>query len=193
MIILATTNLNKVKEYNNIYSHFEFKTMEKMEIKEDGESFLENATIKANACFEKYKCCVMSDDSGLEIEGLHNFPGIFSSRFENGRGYIEASNDLLDRLKNIDNRKARYVCAIVLIDENGNKYSSIGYCEGKISEKIKGNNGFGYDIIFIPNGYDKTFAELGDSFKDSISHRKIAFDNLLKQLPPRFMRKHYHD
>lgn len=190
MIILATSNPNKIKEYMKIYPSFDYRVIDdKFDIVEDGVTYLENSLIKATKYFEFTHECVMADDSGLEIKSLGNFPGIYSSRFMHPiKDYKIKCNALLDKLKDIKDRSARFVCSIVLIAKDGTKYESIGYLNGTIAGEIRGSNGFGYDSIFIPDGYTKTLGELEDDVKHMISHRKIAFDLLLQKLPLKLVR-----
>ncbi len=189
MIILGTSNLNKLKEYQKIVPSFDFKLMDKMDIIENGYSFMENATIKANAVYEKYHETVLCDDSGLEILALKGFPGIYSSRFESGRGFKKTCEDLLDKLKDYQDRRARFVCCVVMIDKYGDKYSAIGYLNGTIAYEYLGDNGFGYDPIFIPDGYNKTLGQLDEETKNKISHRYLAMTNLINKLPQRILRR----
>ena len=196
MIILATSNIGKINEYKEIYPYFDYKVLDKkLDIDENGSTYLENAFIKASAVYQSLdkKLPVLSDDSGIEILALNNFPGIYSSRFANTISTNERNALVLEKLKNKKDRRARFVCVICLIDREGNKYYGKGIVNGTIATKIRGDKGFGYDPIFIPDGYDKTFGELGDEIKNTLSHRGNAFKDLLTKLPLKFMRYEKHD
>lgn len=177
-IVLATHNDNKLREIRKIFedTNIEFISLKEMnfneEIEENGESFEENAYIKAKCIYDKYHMATLADDSGLEIEALNGFPGIHSARYANGN-YKEAMNNILDKLKNEDNRKANFNCTICFIDKDGIKHIFVGKCFGQISKCIKGDDGFGYDPIFELNG--KSFAEIKLEEKNKISHRGLAF------------------
>ena len=150
-------------------------------IVENGSSYEENAEIKARAWAEVSGLPCLADDSGLEVEALNNAPGIYSARIVDGDD--NARNLwLLDKLKNFkdkSSRRARFAASLVLIFNN-NKIIANGICEGYIAEKISGSNGFGYDPLFIPKGFDVTFADLSSEIKNKISHRALAVKNLLK-------------
>ena len=176
-IILASHNQNKLKEINDLFkdTDISFISLKDLnyneEIIENGNSFEENAYIKAKTIFDKYHLPVLSDDSGLEVEGLNNEPGIYSSRYADGN-YLEAMNRILKRLENIENKTADFNCTICYIDENGNKHIFNHKCFGTIGP-IAGKSGFGYDPIFYYQG--KSFANMTLEEKNQISHRGIAF------------------
>lgn len=198
MIIVASNNKGKIKEFNSILSDFKLVSLKEqgidIDIEEDGTSYQENAFIKANTIFNLTKCSVVADDSGLEIEALNNFPGIFTARYASDvKDYKDRCQMLLDKMKGLTNRKAKFVAAIILIDNEGNRYEGYGECSGKISENYAGGNGFGFDPIFIPDGYDKTMGELSDEEKNAISHRFKALIDLKKKLPLRFIRRQKND
>lgn len=192
-LIFASKNKDKIKEIRELFKSFNVKntkilTLEELKfsqfIEESGNSYEENAYIKAKYIYEYYKKPSFADDSGLEVYKLNNKPGIFSSTFAgiNVSNYLHI-NKLLSELKDINDRKAKFVCVICLILSNINEPIFFrGELEGEISYKIKGNNGFGYDPIFIPNGYDKTLAELTLVEKNKISHRAIAVKKLINYL-----------
>lgn len=145
---------------------------------ETGNSFKENAYLKASVIHAKYKVNALADDSGLEVEALNYQPGIFSARYagENASDQ-ENINKLLNLLKNESNRKARFVCVLCLI-LHGNIYYFEGVVNGTIAEECRGTHGFGYDPIFIPEGYRHTFAEMSMKEKNRISHRGIALHKM---------------
>jgi len=184
-IIFATKNLHKVEELKKIAP----KSIEIAGLPEGiaiapeyGETFLENAIGKAMWYMKIVKKPVVADDSGLEIDALKGFPGVFSSRFMEGEDYKKKMEKILKMLENEENRRARFVCYAVYASPDGIVVSAKGTVEGKISQNIRGSKGFGYDPIFIPDGYEKTFGELGEDIKNSISHRYKAFENLFKML-----------
>lgn len=178
-ITLSTSNPNKVEEISKIVDiniGIEW-IIGKVDVEEDGTTFEENAIKKARAAYELYGPSV-ADDSGLEIYALDRFPGIRSARFMEGVDYTIKNRKILEMMKEFDEnqRKARFVCVAVYYD--GKPFTFEGVIEGKISNEIRGYNGFGYDPIFIPYGYDRTFGELSREEKNSISHRARAFKKL---------------
>jgi|SRR5690554_3903614 len=178
-IIVATHNLNKVKEFKEILqdTNIELVSLHDLndfeEIVEDGESFLENALIKAKTIYLKYNMPVIADDSGIEIEALNNAPGIHSARYSED-GDLGNNLKVLARLKDITNRNARFKSVLVLFKGKDNYYSFEGIWEGTIADKLSGDEGFGYDPIFIPKGYTQTAASLGMEIKNKESHRAKA-------------------
>ena len=190
-LIIATGNKGKFEELKAMLSGanknfadeiiFAPEFAKQINIVEDGSSYEENAEIKARAWAEVSGLPCLADDSGLEVEALNNAPGIYSARIVDGDD--NARNLwLLDKLKNFkdkNERRARFAASLVLIFNN-NKIIANGICEGYIAEKISGSNGFGYDPLFIPKGFDVTFADLSSEIKNKISHRALAVKNLLK-------------
>ncbi|MTN19085.1 XTP/dITP diphosphatase, partial [Turicibacter sanguinis] len=151
------------------------------EIEENGETFEENALIKAREIAKKYKKLVIADDSGLEVDALNKRPGVYSARYA-GEGRDDAKNidKVLTELEGIEekNRSARFVCALALVTENGEEYVVRGECEGQILTHRQGNEGFGYDPIFYLPSIQKTMAEIPKSEKNVLSHRADAFKKL---------------
>jgi len=190
-LVFATHNENKVIEIKNLI-HDNIKILSlsdigfKDEIIEYGKSLHENSIIKAKYINSNYGMNCFADDTGLEVHSLNNEPGIYSSRYS---GYpISTKNNikkLLNNLSVFSDKSARFRTVISLII-NENIYSFEGVINGKIIDKIKGERGFGYDPIFIPNGYKKTFAELSLEEKNSISHRYIAINKMIH-----FLKKKY--
>ncbi|MDX2191560.1 MAG: RdgB/HAM1 family non-canonical purine NTP pyrophosphatase [Bacteroidota bacterium] len=186
-LCFATNNKNKIKEVAlllqnkvQIVSLADIGCTE--EIEETGETFAENAFIKANYIYNKYHINCFADDSGLEVEALNGAPGVFSARYAGEHGNDAKNNELLlENLKNIPNRKARFVCNICLI-QNGKPHHFEGEILGKINETPIGNHGFGYDPIFVPNTYNQSFAELDLETKNKISHRSKAINLLVNYL-----------
>ena len=190
-LIFATHNENKVLEIKNlIQKNIKLLSLSdigfKGEIIEDGNSLHENSLIKAKFIRSKYGINCFADDTGLEVHSLNNEPGIYSSRYA---GYpINTNNNikkLINNLERFSNKSARFRTVISLII-NENIYSFEGVVNGNIIKEIKGKKGFGYDPIFIPNGYNKTFAELSLKEKNLISHRSIAANKMI-----RFLEKNY--
>ena len=189
-IVIASDNKSKIKQFKEMFSRLNFNVISKKEagfiykIKETGKSFQENAQIKATAVFNKTLLPTIADDSGLEVFALNKKPGIFSARYseeENIPATDEKNNiKLLNEMKGIKNRKAQYVCALCFIYDKGKILNVLENVQGEVSTTLKGENGFGYDPLFLYNG--KTFAELDDEFKNKISHRGKAVLKLLKKI-----------
>ena len=189
-IIIGTNNDGKYKEIcellpNSVkkYSPKEFNILTP---EETGKSFEKNSFIKASYFSKETNLICLSDDSGLEIDILDGEPGIFSSRWA---GEKKDFNLAIKRVfEKIDNKKrgqknvniAKFVCCMTLFWPAGRSYSSKGIVNGKISSEKKGNNGFGYDPIFIPDGYEQTFGEMESKLKMSIDHRFKAFLRIKK-------------
>lgn len=149
------------------------------EIAETGITLNENAEIKANYVFSLFNCDAFADDTGLEVEALNGAPGVYSARYAGNDGNSAKNIEkLLFELKGKRNRNAQFRTVIALI-ENGEKHFFEGIIKGKIIEEQKGNGGFGYDSVFVPEGHNKTFAELPIEVKNSISHRARAMQLLV--------------
>ncbi|MGB9769929.1 MULTISPECIES: RdgB/HAM1 family non-canonical purine NTP pyrophosphatase [Caldisericum] len=180
-ILVATKNKGKLKEIQEILGEIPVKLISLPEnapdVEETGSTYLENALIKAKTYGTKYKLITLADDSGLEIDSLNGLPGVFSSRYlGKDTPFEEKMKNILDLLKDKDNRKARFRCVSVLYNPDEDKFVSFeGVVEGEILKEIRyGNSGFGYDPIFKPNGFDKSFSQLGTEIKNKISHRAKA-------------------
>ncbi|RKY87179.1 non-canonical purine NTP pyrophosphatase, RdgB/HAM1 family, partial [candidate division KSB1 bacterium] len=179
-LFIASNNKGKIKEIKTILGSIvkDFLIPEDLKITEkvieDGKTFLENAKKKAEYFYDKTGILTLSDDSGLEVDILDGAPGVNSARFagENADD-LENNIKLLDIMRNIpeDKRRAQFRCIMVLKGEKTLEIAE-GICKGKISSKMKGLSGFGYDPLFIPENYNKTFAELGNKVKNKISHRR---------------------
>lgn len=182
-IILATNNKGKVNEFNRILNDFniEFKTLEEVgfseKIDETEDTFSGNAKLKAMTVYKKMKIPVLADDSGLMVECLNGEPGVRSARFS-GDNAIDSENNrlLLERMLNKKNRKAKFVCTLCLVVNEETVIFSTGECEGEIGTELIGNNGFGYDPLFLVNG--KSFGTMTSYEKDLVSHRKKAILNI---------------
>lgn len=191
-ILLATKNNSKIKEFKDILKPFNIKIItlndlnENFEVIENGNSFEENAIIKAKYIAKETSILTIADDSGIEIEVLDGFPGIYSARFAGEKTSYDFKNKLiLSMMRNKDNRKARFVCAMAIALPSGEVEVVKEYIEGEINTSIKGENGFGYDPIFYLKEYDSTFAQISANIKNKISHRYKASQaviNILKEL-----------
>lgn len=184
-IIIATSNKGKLKEFNEILNKYNIKCigLEELcyadEIVEDGLTFKENAFIKGKTIFELFNKPVLSDDSGLCVKALNNAPGIHSARYMNLDSFDEKMDYILEQLH--EQRDAFFNCTLCLYTSE-NVYYFEGILNGVISKEKNGTNGFGYDPIFIPNGYEKTLAQLDSNEKNNISHRSEATKLLLNFL-----------
>ena len=185
-IMIATSNKGKVREYKSLleplgYAVHDLSELDPIEIDENGSTFQENALIKAKSIKDKCNMTVIADDSGLEIDALNKEPGIHSARYLEGHDYNYKNKVLLERMKGKTDRTARFVCAIALCDETGDHLFT-GVMEGKINDQAAGDNGFGYDPIFLVEQFGKTSAQLTMEQKNSVSHRGIATRELLDYL-----------
>ncbi len=194
-VIVATSNKGKFEEIKRMLESVGIRAVmpeRKIDVEESGNTFLENAYIKAKAYYEAFKKPVLADDSGIIAEALEPYPGIFSSRFYSiefgGKEEPIPDKDranirkLLRLLEGKGNRRARFEAFIVLlIDENRGIFSR-GICKGEIVKEPRGEKGFGYDPVFLPEGETRTMAELDPSEKDQLSHRGKALRSLLSIL-----------
>jgi len=189
-ILIGTNNSGKYKELCDLlpkkikkYSPKEFKISGP---KENGKSFEENSFIKALYFSKKTNLVCLADDSGLEIDLLKGAPGIYSARWSGIKNnFNEAIKRVFDEMSKIkkdwkNKNAARFVCCLTLFWPDGKSYLSKGTVQGKILAKKKGNKGFGYDPIFVPDGYNKTFGEMKPNLKMSIDHRFKAFIKIEK-------------
>ena len=183
-VIIATNNQNKVREIKSVFNNknIEFKTLHEIgcddEIVEDGNTFSENAIIKAKYISKKYNCIAISDDSGLEVEALSGAPGIYSARYAGTHNDSDNNELLIKNLKGIKNRKANYTCSICVYYPNDEYVISEGKVYGTIIDEARGENGFGYDPHFFIEEFNKTFAEVSLDKKNTISHRAKALRGL---------------
>jgi len=188
-LVLATHNAHKVKEVAAILEPLvpglELLGYEGPEPIEDGSSFLENSLIKARAAFLHTGIPSIADDSGLAIEIMGGSPGIFSARWSGEKDDEKNRNLVLAQLRDVPagNRAASFVCTISLVGESG-EVSFTGVLPGRIKASASGTNGFGYDPIFIPEGFEVSSAELEPEVKNSISHRSMALSQLASYLRP---------
>jgi XTP/dITP diphosphohydrolase len=186
-ILIASQNQHKIKELKKILNHSEIKLITLMDLSdfedvvEDGESFFENALIKAKYFANKHKRVTISDDSGLVVESLDGRPGIYSARYS-GQGDYENNLKVLSEMENIENRKAFFVSEIVLCYPNGVYKSYRGEVHGFIANEIRGEHGFGYDSIFYMPEYQMTFGQLDSDIKNRVSHRANALKLLREDI-----------
>lgn len=195
-LLLATQNKNKVIELKrllNDYPQFEVYSLSDMNIQDDieetGTTFEENARLKALHIYRLTGMACLADDSGLEIEALNNEPGVYSARFlgEN-TAYTIKNQVILDRMKDCKNRSARFVSVVCLVLNEDEVYSFEGIMPGSIGYDAKGDNGFGYDPIFVPLGYDLSYAEMEVDVKNTLSHRGQALRKAVD-----FLEKGYYE
>lgn len=183
-VFIASSNEGKIKEIKailagsslDLFSVLDRSDLKNFDVEETGKTFQENAFLKAKAYAELTRMPAIADDSGLEVEALDGFPSVNSNRWFKGTA-SERNLALLDLLKNEKNRQARFVGVICYFDPiNGTTEFFEGEIKGKIAMEQRGSKieGFGYDPIFIPEGFEKSFAELGSAFKNTISHRRKA-------------------
>ena len=198
-IVFATNNQHKLQEIRDILgSEFEIVSLKNIgcdvDIPETGNTLEENAMQKAQYVYDHYNLSCFADDTGLEVEALYGEPGVHSARYAEGTDHDSEANmaKLLRNLEGKDNRKARFRTVIALIQKQDvcpcgctsikkvNRFE--GIVDGSIATEKHGTAGFGYDPIFVPEGYDKSFAELGESIKNGISHRARAVAKLAEYL-----------
>ncbi|RKU17682.1 non-canonical purine NTP pyrophosphatase, RdgB/HAM1 family [Candidatus Poribacteria bacterium] len=199
-LVLATRNLGKVKELTAMLSpdgqrhNIQLLSLQDFpdapEVVEDGETYQENAAKKAVVIADYTGLRTLADDAGIEVDALDGAPGVHSKRWagDDATDAIRVQK-LLEALEGKTNRTARFVAAIAIVEPIGVENPScnrvqvvVGKCEGHITHAPAGDSGFGYDPIFVPVGYEKTFAELGDAIKNRISHRSEALRLALKLL-----------
>lgn len=186
-LVFATNNLNKLKEVKALFPYFiELNSLNDIncfeDIPETANTLEGNAILKANFVSQKFNVNCFADDTGLEVESLNGAPGVYSARYAGNDVNAEKNIEkLINNLKNKTNRNAQFRTVIAL-NLSGQQYLFEGICKGKIISGKQGNNGFGYDPIFIPDGYTKTFAEMNLSEKGTISHRGKAIQQLIQFL-----------
>ena len=191
-MVLATGNAGKVRELRELFAQvpLEVKTLDDFpgvrDVEETGSTFYENAVLKARGFAQQTRELSLADDSGLEIEALGNIPGVYSARFAGAdTGYDVKIARLLELLAETGDgaRRARFTCVMALADGDGRViHSAEGICPGTIAHEPRGGNGFGYDPVFIPDGFEFTFGELDDDTKREISHRGQAARLILRYL-----------
>ncbi len=186
--VLASHNTHKLEEIQRILlplniQIIDSKTAHLPDVIETGETFKENAVLKATEGFKQTKMPVLADDSGLCISALNDAPGVYSARFAAKHGGFPAVFDVLnEQLKEKPNRKAHYVCVIALAMSETQVYTFEGEMHGTLALSPEGTNGFGYDPLFIPDGYRKTLGCISAEEKNKISHRAKALEKLFEFL-----------
>ena len=191
-IIVASNNEHKIKEIKEILSQFPLEVLSlkeaslNIEVEETGSTFMENAEIKASEIYKiANRNMVLADDSGLSVDSLNGDPGVFSARFAGEHGNDKANNEKLLYLLDGEceaKRKAKFICAMVLIINEDEIIKVQGDVEGIITAEFRGEEGFGYDPLFFVSEFNKTFAQMSTEEKNSISHRGRALEKLKSEL-----------
>ncbi|HEX3020243.1 MAG TPA: RdgB/HAM1 family non-canonical purine NTP pyrophosphatase [Chitinispirillaceae bacterium] len=191
-MVVATSNIGKLLEIREIMRAVPLELVSMrdiwnypVEIEETGSTFLENAHIKADWVYNNSGFWALADDSGLEVDALGGRPGVFSARFAGENATTKDNNSkLLRELHNVDarDRTARFRCVIVLKTGHDTFLTSECFCNGRIGFESHGENGFGYDPLFIPDGYERTFAQLSSEEKHILSHRGKALKSMVEKL-----------
>ena len=178
-LVVATHNRNKIREIGEILPGWEIAA-EDSGAEETADTFAGNALIKARAIAPRHPgAWVMADDSGLEVAALGGAPGVRSARYAGRDGDTPANNALLlKNLAGVADRRAQFTCAVALVAPDGSEHVFTGHCPGRIRMEAAGAGGFGYDPLFEPDGFDRTFAELAPEEKNAISHRGRALAQL---------------
>ena len=187
-LVFATNNAHKLEEVAAILGdQVELLSLNDIscqtDIPETAEKLEGNALLKSSYIYKNYHLDCFADDTGLEVEALNGAPGVYSARYAGGEGHDAQANmlKLLHELEGKENRKAQFRTAISLILD-GKEYLFEGVIKGEIIKEKRGDSGFGYDPVFMPEGYDRTFAELGNDIKNQISHRALAVQKLCEFL-----------
>jgi XTP/dITP diphosphohydrolase len=191
-LVIASANLHKVREYRLLLKSLpDFDLLSLADFphyvppEETGKTFEENAKLKAEHAAKTLDRWVIADDSGLIVPALGGAPGVFSARYA-GKDATDFENrkKLLSEMKHLleEDRQALFECSLVLASPNGIRKSVKGTCEGILADSERGGSGFGYDPLFIKHGYSKTFAELTETIKNRVSHRRKAFDKIILAL-----------
>ena len=187
-LVFATNNAHKLEEVAAILGdQVELLSLNDIgcqtDIPETAETLEGNALLKSSYIYKNYHLDCFADDTGLEVEALNGAPGVYSARYAGGEGHDAQANmlKLLHELDGMENRKAQFRTAISLILD-GKEYLFEGVIKGEIIKEKRGDSGCGYDPVFMPEGYDRTFAELGNDIKNQISHRALAVQKLCEFL-----------
>jgi XTP/dITP diphosphohydrolase len=187
MLLIATKNQGKLREIRKLFKGLKIISLNKIKklpkVVESGRTFYENALKKARFYSKATGYLTLAEDSGIEVKVLGGRPGIFSSRYS-GKNATDKKNNwkLLKELEGKTDRRARYQAVVVIAKDGVEVARSAGFCYGRIAQVPRGRYGFGYDPIFIPRGYKKTFAQLGLKVKNKISHRAKAIKKIKKRL-----------
>ncbi len=198
-IVIATANQHKLGEIKAILADLPVEILSLADfpqippIEETGSSFEENALLKARTVFRETKIITLADDSGLEVDALKGRPGIYSARYA-GEGHDYAANNrkLLQEMAGLppENRGAQFRCVVAIVAPQGETVVE-GIVRGRIIEELRGSGGFGYDPLFVPEGYELTYAQLGEEVKNRISHRARAFQKAKQLLRERFLPRNH--
>jgi len=189
-LVLASDNKGKLKEMRGLLSDMDIEVLSKsetgctFEVEETGATFEENARIKALAVCKATGFAAIADDSGLEVFALSGEPGVYSARYSGSHEHSDEHRNsfLLGKLEGESDRRARFVSCVCCRFPNGDELCARGECEGSLLFEAKGDNGFGYDPIFVPAGFDRTMGELSADEKNAISHRGKSFLELKNKL-----------
>ena len=188
-LIFASHNKGKIKEIKELLAplNIAVKTSDDIvipDVEETGTTFAENSLLKSSTIAKMTGIACIADDSGLCVDTLNGAPGVYSARYAPNRDFDKGMEKLLTEMKESSNksRSAHFSCVISLAYPDGKYEIFEGRVDGHIAEKKQGNGGFGYDPLFIPDGFDKSFAELGSEIKNNISHRARAMQKLLAYL-----------
>nr|WP_246060413.1 RdgB/HAM1 family non-canonical purine NTP pyrophosphatase [Peptoniphilus catoniae] len=188
-IVLSSDNKNKILEIKDILRGLPVDLLSKsqvglgdMEVEENFESLEENAQIKAQEIKKRVDLSVIADDTGLFVEALNGEPGVHSARYAGEHDDAANRRKLLESMKEKENRKAYFKTVISYIEKSGKEHLFQGICQGEIIREERGENGFGYDSLFLPKGFNKTFAEMTEEDKNKISHRSKALEEFRKFL-----------
>lgn len=186
--VLASHNAGKLREFTALFAPHNITVRGAAEFdisepEETGTSFTANALLKARHSVQATGLAALADDSGLCVEAMNGDPGIYSARWAGpDKDFTMAMNKILDALKGTDNRNAAFVAVLALVTPDGEEITAEGRINGVIAESIRGDAGFGYDPIFIPEGEDRSFGDMTILEKQAHNHRARAFDALIKQL-----------
>ncbi len=190
-IVLATKNKGKIREFKEALQTIGWEGIalsdvaEVKEPEETGSTFMDNARLKAKYYVKKVGLPCLADDSGLSVDALGGAPGVFSARYAGENASDDANNEKLRKALaslSLEERGARYVCALALVFPGGREVTAEAYCEGLIQDSYKGDGGFGYDPLFYLPSYGKTMAQISLEEKNSISHRGRALKQLMERL-----------
>lgn len=187
-LIIASNNKGKIREYKQLLEQFGYDVVSQreaginIEVEETGATFAENSALKARAIYEITKCAVLADDSGLVVDALGGEPGVYSARYGGCDNDTDRVALILSKMKDVkdDDRTAHFVCTIHFIKPSGEEIAVEGRVYGKIGYEPLGENGFGYDPIFMYEG--KSFAQVSAETKNSVSHRANALNKLVREL-----------
>ena len=186
-LLVATSNSGKIAELRDLLAGLPLDLiglgeLNASEVPETGATFIDNARLKATGYARQTGMLAIADDSGLEVDALNGRPGVLSARYGGDVGFDKKMQMLLAEMDDSLNhsRAARFVCAIAIAGADGNiLYTTEGICPGSLAMESRGNGGFGYDPLFIPDGFEETFGELSAALKQKISHRARAFEQIM--------------